>query len=696
LAHWDSELRFRAINPVLAAMNGLPAEAHLGRGVEEVLGRLGEDVAGVLRQVLSTGRAVTDLVQTGETPARLGVRRRWQTSYHPVVEGGEVTGVVAIVEELTEREAAAESAHRAATASAALDAVYAETPVGLAFWNRDLRFERVNQALARFNGRSVDDHLGRTAEELLGPDAVPPRELLEQVIATGQAVTDLPLETGEGECARQWEVTCYPVDVDGELLGVGCVVREVTERRRGEATRTELVRQSVTARAQAEAAQVRAEAAAEEAARERELAEAARRRSEFLSAAGAQMGASLDVAATLEAVVGAAVPTVADWCTLTLKRTSGALETVAVAHADPEKVAIAREMIARHPPDPDAPAGPRTSSARAARRSSTTSRTSCWRPWPPTPSTCGAPPARAAALRRGPDPTPRGIAGAFSFVYADESGRRPGPADVQLVESLASRAALHLENARLYAESRTSPRRCRRACCPTGFPRSRASSSSPATAPRAPRTSRRGLLRRLPLRGGDLDRGHRRRVRQGRRGRRPDRPGAPQPPHRRAAVRRPDRQSAHAQPRDDQPGRRGRALRHRRLRPRAPGRRAAAGAAHRGERWPSARARVPGRRHRRGDHGDPWPARGHLPHVDFTAVDVALEAGDLLLLYTDGIVELRGPDGVFGEELLRSRLAASAGRPAGEAVAAIAAAAADAQVGEARDDLALLALRVRP
>jgi hypothetical protein len=75
--------------------------------------------------------------------------------------------------------------------------------------------------------------------------------------------------------------------VDGELLGVGAVVRDVTDRHRQEAQRTALVRQSVTARALAEAAQVRAEAAAEEAAREREIAEAARRRSEYLSAAGA-------------------------------------------------------------------------------------------------------------------------------------------------------------------------------------------------------------------------------------------------------------------------------------------------------------------------------------------------------------------------------------------------------------------------
>ncbi len=698
LAHWDSDLRFRAINPVLAAMNGLPAEAHLGRRAEEVLGALGQEVSEVLAQVVSSGRAVTDLVQTGETPALLGVRRRWQTSYHPVVDAGEVRGVVAIVEELTQREAAAVAAHRAATASAALDAVYAETPVGLAFWNRDLRFERVNQALARVSGHSVEAHLGRTVEELMGDHAVPPQALLEQVIATGRAVTDLPFETGEGEGARQWEVTCYPVDVDGELLGVGCVVREVTERRRGEVQRTELVRQSVTARAQAEAAQVRAEAAAEEAARERELAEAARRRSEFLSAAGAQMGASLDVAATMQAVVGAAVPTVADWCTLTLKRTGGGLETVAVAHADPEKVAIARKMIARHPPDPDAPAG-----APSVIR---TGRTEVVHDVPDELlAAVAADEEQLATLRQlglrhyvvAPIRTPRGIVGAFGFVYSEESGRRPGAADVELVESLASRAALHLENARLYAESAHIAQTLQTSLLPDRLPeipgmelvaRYRAAGSENQVGGDFYDVFPSGdgiwtaVIGDVSGKGAEA-----------------------------AALTALARHSLHtaallcddatanlrtlnrAMLSRDGAGAHFVTLAYVRVCPSADGQRAVLTVASGGH-PPALVCRADGTVEEVA--GARGPLVGIFRDVEFTAAEVVLETGDLLLLYTDGIVELRGPDGVFGEELLRAGLARTAGLPAGDVLAAVARAAAEAQEGEARDDLALLALRVRP
>jgi len=698
LAHWDSDLRFRAINPVLATMNGLPVEEHLGRRVDEVLGPLGEEVGRVLRQVLSTGRPVENLVQTGETPAALGVARRWQTSYHPVADAGGVTGVVAIVEELTQREEAAAAAYRAATASAALDAVYAETPVGLAFWNRDLRFERVNQALARFNGRSVEDHLGRTAEELLGPHAVPPRQLLEQVIATGRPAADVPLETGEGAQARQWEVTCYPVEVGGELLGVGCVVREVTERRRQESHRIELMRQSVTARAQAEAAQVRAEAAAEEAAREREIAEAARRRSEYLAAAGARMGASLDVDATLRAVVDAAVPVVADWCVVTLKRADGTLETVAVAHADPEKVALARELTAHHPPDPDAPAG----AASVIR----TGRTEVVMDIPDDLlAAVAADPEHLAALRRlglrhsvvAPIRTPRGIAGAFSFIYADESGRRPNPADVELVESLASRAALHLENARLYQESAHIARTLQTSLLPDRLPevpgielvaRYRAAGSqnqvggdfydvfpsgdgiwtavigdvSGKGAEAAALTAlARHSLHTAALLGDD--------------------PAANLRTLNRAMLSR------------DSTGGHFCTVAYVRVCPDAERRRATLTVASGGHPAPLI-SRADGTVEEvTAAHG---PLVGIFRDVEFACAEVTLEARDLLLLYTDGIVELRGPSGVFGDELLRAGLAAHAGRPAGEVVAAVAAAATGAQQGEARDDVALLALRVRP
>lgn len=85
-------------------------------------------------------------------------------------------------------------------------------------------------------------------------------------------------------------------------------------------------------------------------------AEAARARAEFLAHASAMFASSPEYEATLAAVASAAIPTIADWCTVDLVE-GEIIEAVAVAHADPAKVALAKTLRQRYPPIPDEPAG---------------------------------------------------------------------------------------------------------------------------------------------------------------------------------------------------------------------------------------------------------------------------------------------------------------------------------------------------
>src|ERR1700688_1805815 len=55
----DSDLRYLAINDVLAAMNGIPAAEHLGKTVREILGDFADVVEPKLRRVLETGEPVS-------------------------------------------------------------------------------------------------------------------------------------------------------------------------------------------------------------------------------------------------------------------------------------------------------------------------------------------------------------------------------------------------------------------------------------------------------------------------------------------------------------------------------------------------------------------------------------------------------------------------------------------------------------
>lgn len=83
-AFFDPELRYRRVNAALAEINGVPAEAHLGRTVQDVLPDQSLDVAAALRRVLATGEPLENVEVVGETPRAPGVRRTWLTSYYPV------------------------------------------------------------------------------------------------------------------------------------------------------------------------------------------------------------------------------------------------------------------------------------------------------------------------------------------------------------------------------------------------------------------------------------------------------------------------------------------------------------------------------------------------------------------------------------------------------------------------------------
>ena len=76
----------------------------------------------------------------------------------------------------------------------------------------------------------------------------------------------------------------------------------------------------------------------------------------FLADATEELASSLDYESTLTNVARLAVPQIADWCAIALG-IDGELRTLAVAHIDPEKVALAQEFQDRYPPDPEAPRG---------------------------------------------------------------------------------------------------------------------------------------------------------------------------------------------------------------------------------------------------------------------------------------------------------------------------------------------------
>jgi PAS domain S-box-containing protein len=90
--------------------------------------------------------------------------------------------------------------------------------------------------------------------------------------------------------------------------------------------------------------------------------------------------------------------------------------------------------------------------------------------------------------------------------------------------------------------------------------------------------------------------------------------------------------------------------------------------------------------------GTESPVLGAFADMTFSERDIQLLPGDTLLLYTDGVTEARGPDGLFGDERLVELCGSSQAKNPEELVTAVLDGVLAWTGGSLRDDLALLAL----
>jgi PAS domain S-box-containing protein len=119
-----------------------------------------------------------------------------------------------------------------------LETLLASAPVGIGFIDRDFRIRRMNSRLAEVSGVPLHDQLDRTVAEVMPEfwaELGPP---LHRVLETGEAVVNR--ETfGEGRSdpsnTHNWLTSLYPVRLDDEVIGIGLVVVDITERREAEA-----------------------------------------------------------------------------------------------------------------------------------------------------------------------------------------------------------------------------------------------------------------------------------------------------------------------------------------------------------------------------------------------------------------------------------------------------------------------------
>lgn len=187
-----------------------------------------------------------------------------------------------------------------------------------------------------------------------------------------------------------------------------------------------------------------------------------RRRAEevqkFLAEASSRLASSLDYETTLASVARMAVPTLADWCAVDVLEEAQALKRLAVAHVDPAKVEWAHELQKRYPPN--------MNDTRGVPEVLRTGKSEIY------PEITDEMLVQAAIddghlqIMRDvgftsamivPLVTQGRTLGVITLISA-ESGRRYGRDDLALAENLAHRAAIAVDNARLYRSAQEANR----------------------------------------------------------------------------------------------------------------------------------------------------------------------------------------------------------------------------------------------
>jgi serine/threonine-protein kinase RsbW len=134
-----------------------------------------------------------------------------------------------------------------------LNRLSGSAPIGLAAFDRHLRYLAVNEWLAAANGASIEAHLGHTVREIAPHHAERLEPLMQEVLDGGEPVYGVPFvaidpDTGE---RRTTEVSFFGLDdSQGRRTVLGCVVVDTTSRERALA-RVRFFQETVTAVASA-------------------------------------------------------------------------------------------------------------------------------------------------------------------------------------------------------------------------------------------------------------------------------------------------------------------------------------------------------------------------------------------------------------------------------------------------------------
>ncbi len=412
----DAEGRITFINRVAQSLTGWTRYEAVGKPLETIFKIIDEQtrepIESPAKRVMRE-RSIVGMSSRALLVARDGTEIPIDDSGAPIEDDtGKVEGVVLVFRDITDRQRADEEMRKSEERYRELfenanDIVYT--------LDLDGNLTSINKRGEEITGYSRQEIIGQNIAPFIDPGDV---QLMQQALLRKQdgeqlTVYEMNLLANGGRKVRL-EVSSRLIYKNGDPVGIQGIARDITERK--------------------------------------QIAE----RQKFLAEAGTVLASSLDYEITLKNLARLATPALADWCTVHILEEGGDIRPLAIAYSDPSAVELINQLQDSYPLDENAPQGAakviRTGEPEfyAEIPESLLEQTARDKEHLKFLRSLGMKSAMIVPLQA------RGrTLGAMTFVTT-ESGRHYTTADFEIAGDLAHRAALALDNARLYHEAKTA------------------------------------------------------------------------------------------------------------------------------------------------------------------------------------------------------------------------------------------------
>ncbi len=217
------------------------------------------------------------------------------------------------------------------------DEILSQMPDAVFLTDLELNIQKWTGKAEEMFGYTAPEVMGRKVIFLIRPDMI--ATITQKVL---QTIQETGTFSGEMICCKKdgseipIEATAKTLyDRSGNPVGFVSINRDITERLRAEQQREQLIREQAA----------------------RREAETQGLKSAFLAEASTVLASSLDYETTLASVARLAVPFLADWCAVDILEENQSIRRVAIAHGNPLKEELAWELNRRYPENFNAAAG---------------------------------------------------------------------------------------------------------------------------------------------------------------------------------------------------------------------------------------------------------------------------------------------------------------------------------------------------